>query len=66
MSGFISTIVPASKSTGGKRLFEIVDNGFGLRGEIDKAGKVVECWKGNAKVVVDKLGPLARKILKQV
>lgn len=61
-----STIIPASKQTRGKILFDIVDGPLSMRGEIDQAGKVVECWKNEIGNAVEKLGPLAKKILKQV
>lgn len=61
-----STIIPASKQTEGRILFDIVDGPLSMRGEIDQAGKVVECWKNNIGDAIEKLGPLAKKILKQV
>ncbi len=61
-----STIIPASKSTKGRMLFDLFDGPLSMHGEIDEAGKMVECWKNNIGDAVEKLGPLARKLLKQV
>ena len=56
----------ATEKNNGRVLFDIVDGPLSMRGEIDKAGNVVECWKNNIGDAVEKLGPLAKKILKRV
>ncbi|MBE7709577.1 MAG: hypothetical protein E7Z93_03915 [Cyanobacteria bacterium SIG32] len=61
-----STIIPASKETLDRTMFDIVDGPLSMRGEIDRAGNVVECWKNNIGDAVEKLGPLAKKILKRI
>lgn len=61
-----STMELATEKNKGRILFDIVDGPLSMRGEIDKAGNVVECWKNNIGDAVEKLGPLAKKILKRV